>query len=465
MLRSLRSLTTLLPHAAAVALVLAACCVAPARVIPRHTAEMAGLERAWFTQAPLDPATQSVVGAKLSGGSLYVLTSAGILQAYDAETGATRWSTRLGDGANTVVLGPSVMHDTVNDEAGVATPRTLVAVTVGSTLYVLREVERGVETIMSQQVKGSPAAAPAFADGVVYVPAVSGRMMGYPLDQVLGVPFIIASPGELDGTPVSTADSLVWATVGGQVYGAPLKGSNASYRFDASQPLSGPPVIAGDLMHFATIEGVVYGLTVQRAREQWRVNLGDEVRKPVVAIDGVLYVATDAPALWALDAATGEQLWTVEGLSEFVSASDKQVFAVAPDGAVGVLDKATGRPVASWPAVGKLSPIANTANDRLYFVSDDGLVQAFHAEGLATPYVHNPKPAAAEGDKPAADASEESADEPTDDEADADMEEAPLEEGPTDEVDPFAPEADDAGADEEAPADDAAAEDDPFSDF
>jgi outer membrane protein assembly factor BamB len=463
MLRSLRSLTTRLPHAAAVALVLAACCDAPARVIPRHTAEMAGLERAWFTQAPLDPATQSVVGAKLSGGSLYVLTSAGMLQAYDAETGATRWSTRLGDGLNTVVLGPSVMHDTVNDEAGVATPRTLVAATVGSTLYVLHEVERGVETIMSQQVKGSPAAAPAFADGVVYVPAVSGRMMGYPLDQVLGVPFIIASPGELDGTPVTADGSLVWATVGGQVYGAPLQGRNASYRFDASEPLSGPPVVAGDLMHFSTIEGVVYGLTIQRAREQWRMSVGDEVRKPVLAIDGVLYVATEAPALWALDAATGEQLWTVEGLSEFVSASDKQVFAVAPDGAVGVLDKATGRPVASWPAVGKLSPIANTVNDRLYFVSDDGLIQAFHTEGLAKPYVHNPQPAT-EGDKPAADASDEPADEPAEDEADADMEEAPLEEEPTDEVDPFAPEADDAGADEEAPAD-STDEDDPFSDF
>jgi len=463
MLRSLRSFTTRFAHAAAIALTLAACCDASARVIPRHTAEMAGLERAWFTQAPLDPMTQTVAGAKLSGGSLYVLTSAGMLQAYDAETGATRWSMRLGDGANTVVLGPAVMHDAVNDEAGVSTPRTLVAATVGSTLFVLREVERGVETIMTQQVKGSPGAAPAFADGVVYVPIVSGRMTGYPLDQVQGVPFVIASPGELAGTPVSTADSLIWATVDGQVYGAPLKGSNASYRFDASQPLSGPPVIAGDQMHFSTIEGVVYGLTAQRAREQWRANVGDEVRKPVVAVDGVLYVATEAPALWALDAATGKQLWTVEGLSQFVSASDKQVFAVAPDGAVGVLDRATGRPVASWPAVGKLAPIANTVNDRLYFVSDDGLVQAFHSEGLAKPYVHNAKPAAEKDEAAAAAPSDGPTAEPAAEEAEADLDEAPMEEEPADEVDPFAPEADDAS--DEAPADDAAEEDDPFSDF
>jgi outer membrane protein assembly factor BamB len=473
MLRSLRSFTSRIFQVAAVTLVLAAGVNAPARVVARHTAQLAGLERAWFTQAPLDPSTQSVVGAQLSGGSLYVLSSSGMLQALDAETGAARWSVRLGGGENTVVLGPTVLHDTVRDDAGVETARALVAVTVGSTLHVLREVERGVETLMTVKVDGSPAAAPAFGVDVVYVPVVSGRMTGYPLDQVLGVPFIIASPGELDGTPVVAAGRVIWTTVGGQVYGAPLKGGgDASYRFDATEPLSGPPSVIGETMYFSTVEGIVYARSVQRARELWRASVGDDVRKPVVAVDGVVYVASEAPALYAFDAATGERLWIVEGLSDFVSATDKRVFAVTPDGAVGVLDRATGRPIASWPAAGALSPITNTKNDRLYFVSDDGLIQCFHEEGLAKPLVHGAAPSAesdkAEGSPVDGASDDELSDEVADDQADAGMEEDLAAEPEDDSVDPFALEDDAEGAadtDEDTPADDSGDEDDPFADF
>ncbi len=465
MLRSLRPFTPRISQLAAVAVVLSACIDAPARVVARHTAQMAGLQRAWFTQAPLDSTTQTVVGAKLSEGSLYLLTSGGVLQAYDAETGATRWRIRLGGGANTVVLGPTVMHDSVSSEdGGAAAPRTLIAATVGSTLYVLREVERGVETLMTQEVKGSPAAAPAFAEGVVYVPAISGRMTAYPLDRVQGVPFIIASPGELVGSPVSAEGQLIWTTVGGQVYGAPLKSSNANFRFDASEPLSGPPVVAGDLMHFSTIEGVVYGMTLQRAREQWRVNLGAVVRKPVVAIDGVVYVVTEAPALWALDAASGEQRWTVEGLSDFVSATDNHVFAVTSDGAVGVLDRATGRPIGGWPAVGALSPITNTENDRLYFVSDDGLIQCFHEEGLTDPRVHGAATTAAP-DKGDAAPGAQPAEERGDLQAEGGMAEQAADEPEDAGVDPFALEDDTAETSEGAPADESGDEADPFADF
>ncbi|TWT99910.1 Serine/threonine-protein kinase AfsK [Botrimarina colliarenosi] len=433
---------------------------AESRVVAKHTAEMAGLERAWFTQAALDPATQETVGAQLSGDSLYVLTSAGVLQAFDAETGATRWSTRLGSGGSTVVLGPTVSRVTVKDADGADTTLVRCAVTIGSTLHVLREVERGVESEMAIEASGSPASAPVLGDDYVYVPAVSGRLLAYPLNQERGVPYIIASPGQLEASPVVGDGRVIWSTVRGEIYAAPVGKGGAIYRFEAGEPLAASPMLVDGMLYVAGVDGVIHALEADRGRPAWRATVGGSVHKPIVVAGGVAFIQTAAPAIWAYDAATGEHLWTVEGLSDFVSATDKRVYTVTPDGAVGVLDVATGRPVASWPAVGALTPIANTQNDRLYFVSAEGLIQCFHEAGLASPWRHDGAAEPNDEVPPAADEPVTTTDEPADfveGPADEPAEEPADAEPAGNPFDPFAP----AGGGDDAPAD----TDDPFADF
>lgn len=410
---------------------------ADARVVPKLVAQQAGLKRAWFTQAAIDASTQSVAGAVLDGDSLYVLSSAGVLQALDAETGVTRWTARLGSPYQPAV-GPAVGQGHVS-------------VVVGSTLSVLDSTTGAIA--FDQKLRSPAIAAPAIGEKAVFVPGVTGHLMAYPLDRTTSVPYIVASPGALAGAPIVGEQRLLWTTARGELYGASVSGGSASgYRMDAGAPLAGQPVLDGPTMYFATTEGVVNAMDAARARPVWRTSVAGSVSKPAVVVAGMVFVVTDASKLYAMDAANGELLWSVEGLSDFVSASETHVFAVAPDRALGVLDRETGRPVASWPAVGALTPIVNDESDRLYFVSGSGLVQCFHEEGLEKPYLHAGMPeeeaaAPVAEDQPAVD---EDVDEPADEPA-MDLDDEPADGG--DPFDPFAPA--DEGADEEAePADD-----------
>ena len=118
-------------------------------LVPRHLAQSNGLERAWFARAEVNPARSELVRCILDGDELFVLTSAGVVQAMDANTGATKWITRIGK-PDYPSLGPAANEH-------------LVGVMNGSTLYLL---DRATGGIMAQRrVGGPPGGGPALCGG------------------------------------------------------------------------------------------------------------------------------------------------------------------------------------------------------------------------------------------------------------------------------------------------------------
>src|SRR5688500_12695875 len=86
---------------AAVALVAASSTLpvtqAAPRLISRDQARHLGLERAWFSQVRLDRSRNQVERAVLKGERLTVLTTAGVVHEFNANTGATMWIAPIGN--------------------------------------------------------------------------------------------------------------------------------------------------------------------------------------------------------------------------------------------------------------------------------------------------------------------------------------------------------------------------------
>src|SRR3954454_16155524 len=61
---------------------------AATRLVPQDALKGVGLTRAWFGQVHLDRARHRLHGAMLQGDRLTVLTSAGVVQDFNALTGA-----------------------------------------------------------------------------------------------------------------------------------------------------------------------------------------------------------------------------------------------------------------------------------------------------------------------------------------------------------------------------------------
>lgn len=426
--------TLLLPLAVAS---LVAAVSADAALVSRDAAARVGLERAWFTQVTLDASRSRVAGATLTDDALLVLTESGRLQAFDAETGEPRWTATVGP-SNLLSLGPTAGGGRC-------------AVVSGATLVVI-DTETGME-VLRKRLPGPPGAAPAIDASYAFIPLLGGRVEEVPLDPEVVTPRFYATTGATLTPPSIVGDYLLWTTRRGYVYGADATSEGVVFRFFAAGEPVGSVVGDGDSVYFALREGRVYALRTERGTERWRASVGGDITQPATVLSGVVYVGDDEPALYAFDAKTGARRWATADANRFVAASAERVYALGVRG-LSVIDRETGRPLDLLPGVGDLMRVVNTMNDRLYFVSDTGFVQAFHEIDAEKPFLHKAASEeaetaeAAEPEAPPANpfdgvdadepADEAPADEPEDDPfADPFSDPAPVEDDADDEEDPF----------------------------
>ncbi len=117
------------------------------RLLPQEQLNQLGLTRAWFGQVKLDRARNEIERAVLHGDRLTVLTSAGLVEEFNALTGESMWIAPIGN-QNYPSLGPAG-----SDEH--------VAVVNGSTLFVLDRKDG--RPIVIRRLGGAPGAAPAIS--------------------------------------------------------------------------------------------------------------------------------------------------------------------------------------------------------------------------------------------------------------------------------------------------------------
>ena len=360
-------------------------CLAGA-LVSDSAAERVGLERVWFTQAPIDAARSHVVGASHTDDMVCVLSSACVLQAIDAKTGTTLWSTRVGTpGLHT--LGPTIHED-------------LITLINGSTLFLL-DAKTGRE-LFSRRLRGGPGSAPSLyiersskpSDQEfttlkrtvhIYVPLITGRMISIMIAQDSLGEWGIArrgtwnynSNGSVFDKPQIIGDRVIWATSRGRLYGAYANGKGAAYRFTVQDHIVAPVTASDELVFFASQGGYVYGLEATRGDQAWRSTVGSEVVHPAVFLDEVVYVGTQEPALYALDAKTGAIQWRAEGINQFIMANNDTVYARGSLGLFAKINTKSGS-IEAWPT-NQENPelLANSTTGSIYLISTDGLVQCF----------------------------------------------------------------------------------------
>ncbi len=405
------------------------------RLVSQEQARHLGLERAWFGQVRLDPARNHVERAVLTGERLTVLTSAGVVHEFDANTGETLWTASIGN-PNFPSLGPAASSQHV-------------ALLNGSTLYVLDRADG--RPVIVRQVGGAPGASPALSKNHVFVPLLNGRMEGYPLGEQKLTPWYYQSIGRTMVPPLATPLSIVWSTASGHVYVGGSQELGLRYRLEMGSEVLAPPAYHKPLIFVATASGEVFAMDEETAARRWKYAAGFPVDRAPAAVGERVYVTSQQPALHCIAADTGAALWEAPEVTQFAAASRTRVYGVDELNALVVLDAANGALLTRMPSDGTLNALVNDQTDRLYLVTDEGTVQCLHEIGANEPLIHNPPEA-------------EPADGPEGTRADTAAVEAVDETQPTtepmpaadDEADPFGSEAKDADTPEaEAPAEEA----------
>ena len=179
----------------------------------------AGLERAWFAQAQVDPSRYHVRNWTLYKDNLLALSSSGALHSFNAETGETLWVTQVGE-LNQSSVGPAA-----NDGH--------IAVLSGATLHVL---DRSTGKILwNRGVGGAPAAAPALSEKFVYVTFLNGRVEAYPLAGSNVDPWYSQSIGRIYHSATASGQVVTWPTQRGFLYVGQANDPRVLYRIENGQ--------------------------------------------------------------------------------------------------------------------------------------------------------------------------------------------------------------------------------------
>jgi len=79
-------------------------------------------------------------------------------------------------------------------------------------------------------------------------------------------------------------------------------------------------------------------------------------------------------------------------VNQFAAISKERVYGVNDLGEFVVLNAATGASLAKIRADRPIHALVNDQTDRVYLVSDEGMVECLHEVNMKVPMYHNPKP-------------------------------------------------------------------------
>jgi outer membrane protein assembly factor BamB len=347
------------------------------RLVTEAEARHLGLERAWNAQVRLDPGRNEVERAVLEGDRLTVLTTAGVVQEFDAITGRTMWVAPVGNPDH-----PSL---------GPAGSDAYVALINGSTLYVLDRKDG--KPVKVRPVGGAPGASPAVGEKYVFVPLAMGRIEAYPINEQRLTPWYYQSFGRAMVKPLATPESFVWTTDTGHFYVGRADDLGVRFRLETGSEIVAPPAYGAPNVIAATSKGEVFSMHEVTGQRNWKYATGFPVERAPAVVGKRVFVTSGEPTLHCIDADTGAGLWEAPKIAQFAAASANRVYGVDHMGAFVVLDASTGAMLGRMPSRSSANALVNDQTDRVYLVSPDGVVQCFHEIGAKKPLYHRPKPA------------------------------------------------------------------------
>ncbi len=414
-------------------------------LIDEARAQAQGLTRAWFSQAQLDRSQdkiESVTFDRQAGeehGILFLQTQLGTIQAFDSETGEVLWVNHVGSPQHpTMPIGVGLNH---------------VAVLNGSDLYVFDRLTG--KFILKKQMEEIPGGGPGLSKELAFVPCINGVLEAISLKKegyvkgnngdrkenndsakveqqrwkhmsharIMVQPRVTPSVG-------SKPEHIGWSNNSGNFYVASVSPMEMLYflptrdRVTATPAYTPPDTPTNNNLrpsgHFylGSLDGYLYKIQETTGNVIWRFPTGQPILYTPLAIGDRIYVATEHGGLYCvMDDVTGEfrltdvansdstdtadqQIWRADDITRVLAATPDRVFGLDDLGNIRILNSETGRNLGILQTEDVSFSVINHVNDRIYLVTDAGVVQCLHDRRYSKPHYHFSDDSSEKGGKP-----------------------------------------------------------------
>jgi hypothetical protein len=394
----------------------------------REALDRLNLTMAWRGFVPMDGMRDGFASVQFVGYDLLIETRSGLIVLMDAETGATRWRTRVGQ-AYRVAGAPAANTRTVLlvnntylyalDRAtgqvqwqyrivgGVSAPlaaddeRVWVPNATGRlTEFYLPRMETFAAQQAAQAAAGNPLVSEVYGSNRRSTPGPSWftQSVHYPEEEVGKgpVPFKVwdAATGlrlevkPLVGHQMVMAIGAEGAAVGYQKVPKEEGGFFESYRFEADGPITVGGGQFGDVAYLGSQDANVYAVNINTGRALWRFTAGEPVVRRPAVLEEDIYISSLGNGLSRIDRDSGEPLWRIRRgpriqdsnpeADRFLAANAKLVYAFDRSGRLLVLDRRLGHRLSVFDVRDFVFPISNDISDRLYLAANNGLIVCLH---------------------------------------------------------------------------------------
>jgi outer membrane protein assembly factor BamB len=359
-------------------------------ILSQSTALAHGLRRSWVTHVGLDRSRDRIEHLLLNGGTLFVQSHQGVIQALDAETGGRLWVTQVG-------------NPNFPNEAPAANTRFVVTIN-GSTLFVLHRANGHIA--WQRKLDLIPTGAPAVSENWVYSPSLTGQCEAIHLDEPDRRKWNYSSLGRIDTPPLVTQENLAWGTARGFVYFCAQEQADVRFRIDTGDAISAPMGYWPPLVIAASRDGYVYAVDENIGALAWKFSAATAINEPPVALGGSVFVIPSNGGMFCLSADQGREKWFAPRVKQFLAASSTRLYVADRFGQMHMLDLASGGHLDSLPTHELPLKLTNTQNDRLYMASPTGMVLCLREVEQLEPLMHQlpagrPQPTEAPAEAPA----------------------------------------------------------------
>ncbi|MFK7777661.1 MAG: PQQ-like beta-propeller repeat protein [Gimesia sp.] len=341
------------------------------------------LDRVWWGQATVDPHRDRIVHLSLDEINLYAISTAGILTAFNNETGKKLWATQLGRGNN--ISYPPVSNS------------KYVFITVGVSLFSIDRMTGEIDWEL--KLPNSASTSPTVDDDMIYVGTLKGRLYAWDLKKLNELSNESKLPAWREGAirwtyqtgssistpPIVTSRTILFASQDGSLYSVTINNRKLTFQFETDAPISANLAEFEKSIFLASEDQNLYCLNILNGTVRWRIRTSFPLRKPVTVLDKNVYLSSRKNGLFELSAATGKEHWWQPLGASFISLSPTRVYASDKIGNMIILSRTDGAVLSAVPLRKFQVKLMNDQTDRIFCASESGLIMCLRQSDLPFP--------------------------------------------------------------------------------
>lgn len=345
-----------------------------------------GLERAWWSQATVNPKRDKVKYMVLDEENVYLQGTGGTVTAFDADSGKRLWSVQLGNRDEPIF-------------PGVSNEKHFLTVN-GMALYCIERFSGNV--LWELTLPAMPSVGPAVDNQHIYVGTLDGSIYSFELRKInelhnkrllpqwsyQAMRWRYRTSKEITTTAYSTGRLVNFASRDGSLYAVGALERDLTWQFETSAPITAPLAATNDSLILASEDYFVYCLNRDNGLVRWEFASGFPIRKAPIVIEEDLYIMPDRGGLFNLRLRSGEEKWERPGISDLLGATKSRLFCSDVTGNIVLLQRSTGRPLGSLPLRSFSVRLQNDRTDRLFLATPSGLVMCLREQGSEFAHFH-----------------------------------------------------------------------------